>query len=173
MTNWRNELALNHGRIFLPDGHWVTFEEPTKKTWDGDIWCDPKEEIDEPLYEQGLARFMESVVAAGHCGRSGTQRFNFVHQHLTDRAKGDLFDWTEHFIDREVRSHRPEDEVTICDAFGKAPRRTMNRLKERVETPRETSLQEGMLWRICYLSIARKCFLARIGYPEFCERQVS
>ncbi|NDW06485.1 hypothetical protein [Jiella pacifica] len=173
MGYWKDELELNRGRILLPDGQWVRPVGPVLKVWDGDIWCDPKEEIAQPAYEQSLARFMETVVAARFCGRSGSARFNFVYQNVTDRANGDLFDWTERFIERDALPRNPEDEVSICDRFGFAPRRTMNRLKERIEAPREYLLQERGLWRICYLSLARKCFLARIGYPSFCARQIS
>ena len=167
-----NELNQQKGMIFAPGSQWLAPREQQVSGWDGDIWCDPKEEIERPEYEQGLARFIESVVAAGYCGDSGSARFNFVHQHVTDRATGDLFDWTQRFIDREFTPQNPEDEVTICDTFGIAARRTMMHLKERVDNPRKTLLQRRNLWRICYLSLARKCFLARIGYPEFCTRQV-
>ena len=125
-----------------------------------------------PIYEQNLARFMESVVAAGFCGSSGTARFSFAYSHVTDRAKGDLFDWNSIFIDRDIVPRFGEQNLLFCDYFGEAPERTMNRLKERVDQPRVSTLQDRMFFRITVLALARKCFLARIGYPEYCERSL-
>ncbi|CTQ58141.1 hypothetical protein [Roseibium album] len=171
-TSWNKELESNKGRIWTLDEQWLVPKAPILRVWDGDIYCDPKEEIELPAYEQNLARFIESVVAANYCGSSGSKRFNFAHQHATDRATGELFDWSRRFIDRERLPANPEDELTVCDSFGRTPDRAMNHLKQRVETPRDKVLQERNLWRVCYLTIAMKCFLARIGYPEFCERRV-
>lgn len=183
-TTWKNELNVNRGFIYTPDGNWVEPILPLLRTWEGDVWCDAKEEIESPSYDQGLARFIESVVAAGFCGLSGTARFNFVLQNVSlDRAKGDHFDWNRVFIDREILKktakkvgtrrllHQPFGD--ICDTFGEAPRRGMNHLKTRVDLPRQNTLQERVLEKICWLSLARKVFLARAGHPEFCERYVS
>jgi len=166
------ELAANRGKIFAPDRKWLEPHDPILPAYDGDIFCDPKEIIELPEYEQGMARFMESVVAAGFCGSSGSARFGFVYSHVTDRAKGELFDWNRIFIDREVVPRFPEEEFLFCNFFGEAPRRTMNRLKERVDNPRKKLLQDRMFYRMAVMSFARKCFLARIGYPEYCERSV-
>lgn len=170
--NFFEELAANRGKIYAPDGKWLKPLEPMLPIYDGDIWCDPREIIELPEYEQRMAWFMESVVEAGFCGPSGSARFGFVYSHVTDRAKGDLFDWNQIYIDREVVPKFPEQEFLFCDFFGEAPRRTMLRLKERVDNPREKLLQDRMFYRMAVMSLARKCFLARIGYTKYCERNV-
>lgn len=170
--NWETDLQRNIGKVWLPDGSWGEVKTPSLGIWDGDIWCDPKEAIELPNYEQNIARFIESVVAAKLCGRSGGARFNFVFQHVTDRAKGDLFDWNRVYIDREREPRFQEDEVTFCDHFTAEPHHVMKRLRARVNKPRKTLVQDRNLYRMAIFSLARKCFLARIGYPEFCERQV-
>ena len=165
-------LAANRGKIYTPDRKWVPVKKPMPKVYDGDIWCDPKEVMELPKYEMRITRTIESIVAAGHCGSSGNARFGFVYSHVTDRANGDLFDWNRIYIEREIVPKFPEHEFYFCDFFGEAPRRTMNRLKERVEYPREKLLQDRMFYRMAVLSLAVKCFLARAGYPEYCERRV-
>lgn len=172
-TDFIEELKRNPGCILLPDGRLEKPSLPLLRVWEGDVWCDPKEDIEEPEYEEGTARFFESIVAARLCRKPGTARFNFVLKHVTDLAKGDLFDWKRLYIDRETVPRLPEDETTVCDAFGMHPRRAMNRLKESVYITRETTLQGCLLNRMCWLSLARKVFLARAGFPQFSERQVT
>lgn len=198
-AKWLDDLKSHKGHIYSPDGEWLAPKKsPPLAYIDSDVWCDSMEEIEVSVYEQRLAQFMDSVVEAKYCGVSGTERFYFVLQNLSlERARGDLFAENEIYINREKVYHRPEDERTICDAFGKLPRRELNRLKKRAYTPRKNILQgppekeracspksttiQGApvvkrsvpLQRMCYYSIARKVFLARIGYPEFLGRHVS
>lgn len=169
-NNWHTELEANKGRIWMPDGSWGNVKQPLFREWNGDAWCDPKHVIEEPDYEKGCARFLESVVSARYCRPSGAARFNFVFQNVTDRSTGDLFDWNRVYIDRESLPRLPDVEVTVCDAFGKQPARALNRLKERANLARGYTLQERLRQRMCWLSLARKVWLARAGFPEFCER---
>ncbi|MBL4785242.1 MAG: hypothetical protein JKY49_07425 [Cohaesibacteraceae bacterium] len=186
--NWRSQLEKNKGRIYSQSGEWLSPKiVPPSAFFDDDVWCDAGEEIRNPAYEQNFARFIESVVAAGYCGRSGSAKLDFVLQNLSlERARGDLFDPNKIYIDRESVPRKPEDERTICESFGIAGRRTFNRLKDRVDNPRKTMFvdrpcngklrgltsQRPLLARLCWCSLARKVFLARIGYPEYCERFV-
>lgn len=170
--------AIAKKKVLLPDGRHVKIrKEHVLPVFEGDVWCDAIEVMETPDYEHGIACFIESVVNAGLCGPSGTGRAKYVLRNLhPDHASGDLFDWRRMFIDREFRHHDWRHEKTICDVFSKQPERFMNRLKTRVSCFRDGDLQESagdqLKWRMCYLSLARKVFLARAGYPEFCERQI-
>lgn len=167
-----NASACDYGapskRILLPDNRWVKIEKPLLRFWEGDVWSDLEFIIAEPSYEQGIASFMRSIVRSGFCGPSGRAQFNFVYQQVTVRAEGELFDHNRLYIDRESVPTRPQEEP-ICDAFGRSPRRAMKRLQTRAVVGRNSLLQDKLLERMCWLSIARKVFLARAGYPEFCE----
>ncbi|MCR9089468.1 MAG: hypothetical protein NXH97_22340 [Rhodobacteraceae bacterium] len=168
--------AIANKDVLLPDGESVKIKhQDISARFDGDAWCDEYDVIIEPDYEHNLACFYNTLVNAGHCRTSGTHRFSFVLENVSlKRAAGDLFDWKRVFIDREIPAKNWREEQTICDAFSAYPRRCMNRLKERVEKPRQEVLQQSkddnLLWRICYLGVARKIFLARAGYPEFRKR---
>lgn len=197
-SEWFRELSAHVGLIYSPDGDWLSPNSASPIACiDDDARCDPKEEIEDPVYEQKFARFIDSAVAAQFCRSSGTGRVNFILQNLSlERARGEMYDENKIFIDREKVCRNPEEERTICDVFGIQGRRALNRLKERAYNPRTTTLQgpsrkrprskpnmtpDGSLFagrsllqqRMCYFSIARKVFLARIGLPEFLERHVS
>lgn len=167
------ESAMRAQKVLLPDGSLADIVySDVAPSYGGDVWCDDFDAIIEPGYDQGLAMFIETVVNAGLCRPSGSGRFNFILQNLDlKRAKGDLFDWDRLLIDRHASSRDWRKEKTICDAFSKYPPRDMNRLKEKVSAPRENELcrskDDYLLWRVCYLSVARKVFLARAGYAEF------
>ncbi|WP_299867679.1 hypothetical protein [uncultured Roseobacter sp.] len=172
------EHAMEEQKVMLPDDRIVSIERKyIARCYDDDVWCDDFDGIIDPEYDQGIAMFIETVVNAGLCRTSGTARFNFVLQNLNlKRATGDLFDWDCILVDRHASSRDWRKEKTICDAFSKHPRRDMNRLKERIRRPRSNDLcmskDDQLLWRVCYLSLARKVFLARAGYPDFCQQTV-
>lgn len=171
--------AIANKDVLLPNGERVKIKHrDISASYDGDAWCDEYDVIIEPDYEHNLGCFYNTLVNAGHCRTSGTHRFSFVLENVgLKRATGDLFDWKCVFIDREMPATNWREERMICDAFSAHPRRCMNRLKERIENPREDVLHQSrndnLLWRICYLSLARKVFLARAGYLKFCERHES
>ncbi|SFJ14637.1 hypothetical protein SAMN05216258_1153 [Albimonas pacifica] len=153
----------------LPDGRMTLVDRPLARVCEDDVWCDPEAMLRDPAYEQGIALFFDALARAGFCGRSATSRFDWVVEQLGERAAGDLFDWNRIFIDREAVARRPEEERTVCDAFGVDLRRAMNRLRARAEAPRGKRLDRPLLARMCWLSLARKVWLARAGHPEFLE----
>ena len=161
---WIKQLYSNKGKIWGSDGQWITPNQEILSKYNGDIWCDKQTLLTLPEYEQNLARFFESVAYAGFSNHSGSAKFNFVFQHITHRATGDLFDWNAIFIDRIASSN---DE--FYEQFGKAPRRTFNRLKSRIDNKRSYLLHGSLTQRMALMDIARKCFLARIGYAEYCS----
>ncbi|MEP2529925.1 hypothetical protein [Roseobacter sp.] len=172
------EQAIEERKVMLPDDRLVDIQPKSiALSYDGDVWCDDFDSIIEPDYDQSTAMFVETVVNAGLCRTSGSARFNFILRNLDlKRSTGDLFDWDCILIDRRASSRDWRKEKTICDAFSKYPRRDMNRLKEKIRKPRSNELcmseNDQLLWRVCYLSLARKVFLARAGYPEFCDQAV-
>lgn len=169
--------AMRTGSVLLPDHRVVAIgAEDIVPTTDEDVWCDDFEQIIEPGYEQCHACILETLVNAGFSLPSGTGRFMFVLQNLSqERASGDFFDSNQRFIDRQAEVIDWRKERTFCDAFTLLPRRCMNRLKEKIYQPRQGILDmsenDDLLLRLCYLSLAIKVFLARAGYPEFCQRQ--
>lgn len=166
------ENGYRLGQIYLPDGTWADVNQPLTPGYGGDVWSDPKSVIEHPLYEQLYARVHNSIVSAGYCGDSGSGRFGFVQMNFQDCAEGDVFDYDRKFIDREVIERKDGKEITFCSYFGREPRRTMHRVRERAETPSSRLLQDRVLDRMCRYSIAIKVFLARAGFPEFCKRSV-
>lgn len=172
--NWKQELEDNRGKIIAPDGKWVEPRTPLTRIWDGDVWSDPEFELRKPDYERGLALFDRSLVACGFVQPSGMARFGHVFEHGTDRATGDLFDYDQIYIDRHapLPGRLGDKEYSICDEFGIAPMRAMNRLVECLDKERTTLLRESSINRMMWLCLWRKVWLARAGYPEYCERQI-
>lgn len=168
--------AMETRQILLPDGRITAIHsDMVDRQTDEDIHCDAFDLIVRPDYEHGYACFVETLVNAGLCGSSGSQRFYFVPQNLNLKtATGDLFDWNDLFYDRQAQSTDWRKEASFCDAFSAFPNRAMNRLKEKITQPRESILHmsrdDRLLWRMCFLSLARKVFLARAGFPEFCAQ---
>lgn len=150
-------------QIPLPDGRRVCIIGPLARVCDADAWADPRPSLRNPAYEQGCAQFLLGVAAAGHCGSSGEAAFEWVYEQIFVRSTGDLFGWDRRFIDRG-------DPATHCafeGAFGVSPRRTINHLKDRARAPRTKLLEARLLPRMVFLSLARKIWLARAGFPEF------
>ncbi len=131
-------------------------------------------------------RTKPAVVSVDSDKKDDTARFMFVLGNLSHLvARGDLFDEDRFFIDRHKVHRNPEKERTICESFGSRPSDAMKRLRERAYNPRATimdgaqnerktsdELRSRPIERICYLSIARKVFMARIGYPEYLEQSI-
>lgn len=170
--------AMLHQEVLLPDGYSVKIvEEDLSFSTDEDVWADDYETLISPGYEQGLACFFETLVNADLCGASGEQRFLFVLSNLSGRrAKGDLFDWNCHFYDRQEMNSDWLNSPLVRECFSYDPRRCMNRLKERVYAPRRKMLRSSqanaLVWRMAFLCMARKLFLARAGHREFAAKQV-
>ena len=187
-ADWEQELEAHVGQIYLPDGKW---KDPVLKTplafIDDDVWSDRLNDLVKPTYEQGIARFLDSVANANLEDvllTSDALRFVFVLDNLdVEHARGDLFNENNGFIDREEIHNNNEEEEFLCDAFGKAPSHVLKRLRTKAHYPRRTALagyrdakhlspekrSNSIKQMRCY-SIARKVFLARIGFPEYLKQ---
>lgn len=187
-TLWKQERTIHKGQIYMPDGSWKdpVFDKPLEFIED-DVWSDRLNDLAKPIYEQRMARFLDSVANAEFDDvllTSDALRFVFVLDNLdVECARGDLFNESNGFIDREGSQSNFEGIEFLCDAFGEAPSHVLKRLRTKAYNPRRTALagyrdakrlspdkrSNAIKQMRCY-SIARKVFLARAGFPEYLKQ---
>lgn len=153
--------------LLLTTGEIVIVNRPLSRTYDGDVLSNSRQILLTRQNERHEAEFWSRMPG------SGRVRFYKLLRQINDRATGDLFDHELIYIDREALPKNPDDERSICSEFGVDLKRTMNRLTAKaggLDSIEDGSpLDESLLARFKWLSLARKIILARAGFPEIFE----
>jgi len=154
----------------LPDDTWVSAPKTLLPTCDLDIWSDAPEYLEDRRYECDLAKFYACIPG------SGQARFNWVLKQIRDRMKGEIYDMFSLYKEPDLHTGNWKKDEDFCRSFGKYPRRRMNSLSDLVGVPydqlSQSLLCESARERNMWLGIARKIYLVRAGYPQFCEQWI-
>lgn len=159
--------------VLRPDGRWEKLEPPMMEIYADDVWASPDAVIKHPQHEQLMVMIMETIVAAGHCRKTGPKRFGLIDNHFNHYFKGDAFDEHNGHIDRNKISLISNNKVLeFYDYFTQDPSRCMLRLADRINDPSENNTHdEVLIGRRVRIEIALKVFLVMRGH-DYCQRSI-